>query len=158
MKRLPILWFRSFCSHFLGQLLLRGGDPKLRVFTSRQSYVTWHCSIINCWARSTLRALLRMAVPPVLSSTYRVVSSRQLRRLTIAPRRGEGRALRFVPSEVPHGPRSPPNAMCRACLRSGFSFTAPAGRGTPPWPLVQSPAGQTEADGTRSAGSGRPAC
>ena len=42
----------------------------------------------------------------------RVVSSRQVRRLTIAPRRGEVRALRFVPSEVAHGPRSPPNAMC----------------------------------------------
>ncbi len=41
----------------------------------------------------------------------RTVSSRQLRRLTIAPRRGEGRALRFVPSEVPCGPRSPPNSM-----------------------------------------------
>ena len=39
------------------------------------------------------------------------MSSLQLCRLTIAPRRGEGRALRFVASEVPHGPRSPPNAI-----------------------------------------------
>jgi hypothetical protein len=31
---------------------------------------TINCSTINCRARSTLRALLRMAVPPVLSSTY----------------------------------------------------------------------------------------
>jgi hypothetical protein len=30
---------------------------------------TINCSTINCRARSTLRALLRMAVPPVLSST-----------------------------------------------------------------------------------------
>jgi hypothetical protein len=30
---------------------------------------TIHCSTIKCRARSTLRALLRMAVPPVLSST-----------------------------------------------------------------------------------------
>ncbi len=35
----------------------------------------------------------------------RTVSSRQLRRLTIAPRRGEGRALCFVPAEVP-GPQA----------------------------------------------------
>ncbi len=41
------------------------------------------------------------------------MSSRQLRRLTIAPRRGEGRALRFVASEVPHGPRSPPECHVR---------------------------------------------
>ena len=44
----------------------------------------------------------------------RAVSSRQLRRRTIAPGRGEGRALRFVPSEVPHGPHGPPTAMCGA--------------------------------------------
>ena len=42
------------------------------------------------------------------------MSSRQLRRRTIAPGRGEGRALRFVPSEVPHGPHGPPTAMCGA--------------------------------------------
>ena len=32
------------------------------------------------------------------------------------PGRGEGRALRFVPAEVPRGPHtgSPPTAMCRA--------------------------------------------
>ena len=35
------------------------------------------------------------------------MSSRHVRRLTIAPGRGEGRALRFVPSEVPCSPRSP---------------------------------------------------
>jgi hypothetical protein len=34
------------------------------------------------------------------------VSSRHVRRLTVAPGRGEGRALRFVPSEVPCGPRT----------------------------------------------------
>ena len=39
------------------------------------------------------------------------MSSRRVRRLTIAPGRGEGRALRFVPSEVPCRPRSPPNAI-----------------------------------------------
>ena len=38
------------------------------------------------------------------------MSSRQLRRRTIGPGRGEGRALRFVPAEVPHGPRGPPTA------------------------------------------------
>ena len=84
MKRLPILRFQSFCSHFLGQPLLRGGDPKLRVFTSRQSYFTWHCSIINCWARSTLRALLRMAVPPVLSSTSAEYSLQEVKGCTMA--------------------------------------------------------------------------
>jgi hypothetical protein len=36
--------------------------------SSRQ---TINCSTINCRARSTLRALVRMAVPPVLSSTCR---------------------------------------------------------------------------------------
>ena len=36
------------------------------------------------------------------------MSSRQLRRRTIGPGRGEGRALRFVPPEVPRGPHRPP--------------------------------------------------
>ena len=44
----------------------------------------------------------------------RAVSSRQLRRRTIGPGRGEGRALRFVPPEVPRGPHRPPTAMCGA--------------------------------------------
>ena len=30
------------------------------------------------------------------------------------PRSGEGRALRFVPPEVPRGPHRPPTAMCGA--------------------------------------------
>ena len=42
----------------------------------------------------------------------RAVSSRQLRRLTIGPGRGQGRALRFVPTEVSGGPHGPPTAMC----------------------------------------------
>ena len=49
------------------------------------------------------------------------MSSRQLRRLTIAPRRGEGRALRFVASEVPHGPRGPPNAIMQAGTQPGLA-------------------------------------
>ena len=38
------------------------------------------------------------------------MSSRQLRRRTIGPGRGQGRALRFVPPEVPRGPNRPPTA------------------------------------------------
>jgi hypothetical protein len=34
--------------------------------------------------------------------------TRQLRRRTIGPGRGEGRALRFVPPELPRGPHRPP--------------------------------------------------
>ena len=73
MKGLTILLLSPFQEDSLGHPL-RGVGPKLRMFTSDNSFVPWHCSIINCWARSTLRALLRMAVPPVLSSTCEVKS------------------------------------------------------------------------------------
>ena len=40
------------------------------------------------------------------------MSSRQLRRRNIGPGRGQGRALRFVPPEVPRGPNRPPTTTC----------------------------------------------
>jgi hypothetical protein len=63
---------------------LRGGDPKFDfsvwVATTKQLIV----SRINCRARSTLRALLRMAVPPVLSSTSAEYSLQEVKGCTMA--------------------------------------------------------------------------
>ena len=46
------------------------------------------------------------------------MSSRQLRRRTIASRRGEGRALRFVPSEVPHAITEIQNLLSNSKVRN----------------------------------------
>ena len=98
MEKGPVSEIRDLSSLRVGATRL-AGSPTKWVATSKQLIVTWHCSIINCRARSTLRAPFRMAVPPVLSSTsaeyslqevegctmiYASVSLRRLRRVHVA--------------------------------------------------------------------------
>ena len=132
---------RSLATRTVGSRL--PSRPRPMGTARRPRAVTVHSEPCRCREASRVPARcmavdsLRPGMPP--GGGYPPGGAARSAGLVASPRReGYFQWVRWVPVEV--------------------QWCSPAGRGTPPWPLVQSPAGQTEADGTRSAGSGRPAC
>jgi hypothetical protein len=95
----------------------------------RPRALTVHSESFRCREASRVPQCLSGSDP--CCGKDRAVSSRRLRRRTIGPGRGEGRALRFVPPEVPRGPHRQP--LSRRCNVPTFSLSVSDGPNVARW-------------------------